>query len=88
MLSEIMASQRLTPSPPSPLPVGEGRRGEGKEFMGQPLLSWRPWLACWPGRKGFLPAHSSGSFNSPHQGNDAYSCVAAGKIAPATADIL
>ena len=44
MLSEIMASQHLTPSPPSPLPLGEGRRGEGKELMRQPqgscLHSW------------------------------------------------
>ena len=28
-----MASQHFTPSPPSPLPVGEGRRGEGKDHM-------------------------------------------------------
>jgi|GEM_PF-2431850 len=36
MLSEIMALQYLTPSPPSPLPLGEGCRGEGKELMRQP----------------------------------------------------
>jgi len=41
MLSEIMASQHLTPSPPSPLPLGEGCRGEGKELLRQPQDSCR-----------------------------------------------
>jgi hypothetical protein len=49
-----MASQHLTPSPPSPLPLGEGCRGKGKELAGQPLLFCRISKIVMSVRKGFV----------------------------------